>query len=424
MTSIFEWYEDLLSKTDDSDFNSGSIPDTETFNVKIHEENNILAEWDLTNDLRDDGMAFRNYTNTSLNVNVELLLMHEDLIEKYKDDESLLNILEISANHSLNSTSSTSSNPGNTLIFTVIGSACFAFVVGLIGLIIKARDNSLTRVVKITRVSGSLTCLLIAIFTIVEELMKYHDYFDAIKNLRRFFSVDLVSVVIGGSANCSLKALMISWKVFSVIIYVFQNVMLYHPFFFREHKKMLGRWFIRVSLFQSVTIFAGSLIWVFFLILLTSDDCNDIVDRAQKWNRAFLGVGCFGYFGSLILSFIFLIGYLRQNFNKEVKRSRSEAKNIVKTVIACSIEILFDLGVLVTYLAGLAPCLSFKPYQSMRFNFSNQPDGKSRCDERFRWWALNSSLSNCATNILLLQPVIQEIFYLLSELVAFIRQRK
>ena len=424
MTSIFEWYEDLLSKTDDSDLNSDSIPDTETFNVKIHEGNNILAEWDLSNDLREDGMAFRNYTNTSANVNVELLLMREELIEKFKDDQSLLNILEITSNHSLNSTSSTISNPGNTFIFGFIGFACFAFVVGLIGLIIKARDTSQTRVVKATRISGSLMCLSTAIFTIVEELMKYHEYFDAIKNLRRFLSVDLVSIVIGGSVNCSLKALMISWKVFTVIIYVFQNVMLYHPFFFREHKKILGRWFIRVSLFQSVTIFAGSLIWVFFLILLTSDDCNDIVDRAKEWNWAFLGVGCFGYFGSLILSFIFVIGYLRQNFNKEVKRSRSEAKNIVKTVIACSIEILFDLGVLVTYLTGLAPCLSFKPYQSMRFNFSNQPDGKSRCDESFRWWALDSGLSDCAANILLLQPVIQEIFFLLSELVAFIRQRK
>ena len=424
MTSIFDWYEDLLTKANNSDFETNTITETETFNVKIHEGNDIYVEWDLTDDLREDGMAFRNWSNKSLNMDFELLLMDENLKETFKDDESLQKILEISSNYSLNSTSSVSSNPSDLYIATVIGSGCLALVIGLAGLIVKTRDTSQTRVVMTTRVCASLMCVLTGIFTIVEEFMKYQQYFDGIKYFEHFFSVNLVSVVIGGSANSCLKALLISWKVFTVIIYVFQNVMLYRPFFFRAYKKVLGTWFLRASLFLSVIIFAVSLIWVYFLILLTDDDCENITERSETWNEAFLSLGCVGYAGSLILSFIYTVGYCRQNFNKEVKRSRSEAKNMGKTMIACSIEILFDVGVLVSYLTGKIPCMAYQPYASYRIRFSNQADGKSHCDERFRWWSLDSGLSDCGTAILLCQPVIQEIFFLLSELVAFLRQKK
>ena len=424
MTSIFEWYEDLLTKANNSDFERNTITETETFNVKIHEGNDVYVEWDLTNDLREDGMAFRNWSNKSLNMNFELLLMDEDLKEMFKDDESLQKILEISSNYSLNSTSSVSKNPSDLVISTVIASGSLALVIGLTGLIVKTRDTSQTRVVLTTRICASLMCILTGIFTVVEEFMNYQEYFDGIKYFERFFSVDLVSVVIGGSANSSLKALLISWKIFTAMIYVFVNVMLYRPFFFREHKKVLGTWFLRASLFQSVTIFAVSLIWVYFLILLTNDDCEDINGRSQMWNEAFLSVGCVAYAGSLILSFIYIVGYCRQNFNKKVKRSRSEAKNLSKTMIACSIEILFDVAVLLSYLTGRIPCLSYQPYASYRIRFSNQADGKSHCDVRFRWWSLDSGLSDCGTAILLCQPVIQEIFFLLSELVAFLRQKK
>ncbi|KAL5257013.1 hypothetical protein ACHWQZ_G012066 [Mnemiopsis leidyi] len=293
MTSILDWYEDLHSKTSDSDF--GAIPETNTFKVKIHEGNNVYADWDLSDDLREEGMAFRNYTNTSLNVNLELLLMHEDLIDKFKDDESLKNILELSNKHPLNSTTVSAADPGKPLIYTLIGLAILAILIGLVGLKVKTRVTSQTRVVRITRFSGSLVCILTGILSVVEEFVRSLTYFDADRSERLFYEeLQMSYVVIGGAANCFLKGLLISWKVFTVIINVFQNVMLHLPFLFCEHKKAFGRLFLRASLVQSVTILIGSLVWVFVLMVLENNDCDDIRARSEKWNLAFASVGGVG----------------------------------------------------------------------------------------------------------------------------------
>ena len=415
--SVFEWYEDLLSKTDKSDF---EVAETETFKMKIHKGENVFAEWDLTEELRDNGLAFKNYTNISENVYAEFVFIHEDLKDSVGNEESFKKIVELSLKNSIDSETTVDISPKKEFVYTFMGFGCLALAVGLVGLSIKLRGKSQNSVVKMARISCSIMCILTGIFTIIEECMKIKEFIDKKIGLVSH-TVEMASIVIGSAANSCLKALLMSWKVFTVIIYVFQIVMLYRPFFFREHKKSLGKCFIRTSLVQSAAILVGFLVWTILLILWTNDNCHDIFDRSEEWNAVFLSVCCFGYIGSLILSFIFVVGYYRQNF-KNFSRSKSETENMGKTMITCSIEILYNVGVLVTYMTGIVPCLTFTPFKSIEFGFVGRPDESVKCDERFRWWALDSGLSHCTIFILLCQPVIQESFFLLSELTDFLRK--
>ena len=424
MSGALEWFNDLLSKTDESDFEKNNVPDV--FEVWLHDEDTVYAEWDLSKELRENGMAFKNYTNASLNVDVKFMFIHEDLREKYKDEESFKKILEMTLNDSerawkevWNTTTTLTLEGSGVDIYVMIGLGSLAMLLGLIGLIIKTRAESPTRVVKVTRICGSLMCILTAINALLEEIMKRKSILNQ-SNVRHF-SVENGSIFTGGVSNALIKAFLISWKIFTLIIYVFQNIMLYRPFFFREHKRALGKWFLRASLSQSVLIVTGTLVWAIILILESNDVCDDIISRTKIWHITLLAFGGIGFCGSLLLSIIFLVGYYRKNVTS---LRQSEVKSIGKTMIACSIEILFDLVVIIILLTDQVTCLSFSPYHFFRFSFVHQPKEASKCDMRFKWWALDSGLSECTMMILLCQPILQEAFYVISEILAFCSKKK
>ena len=419
--STLEWYEDLLSKTSDSDFDVKSIPETDVFKLKVHTGDTVFAEWDLSDELKESGMAFKNYTNASQNIDAEFFFMHQDLVNKFQEDESFQNIHEKILNTSLEHkywNTTTRMTLGDTddlqaYTFGIVGFGSLALILGSVGLCVKIKAAPQAMVVKLTRISSSVICILTGILSVFAELM-------AMKGLIKARHFSVASTVAVSAAHVISKAMFISWKFFTVIIYAFQNIMLYRPFFFREHKKALGRWFFRVSIAQMVTIVVGFLVWAIILILVTSDLCDKIIDSSGIWNITLLLVASAGYSGSLVLSFVFVIGYYRQSVKK---LGQSEAKNTRKTLISCSVEILFDLIVVLAYWTSFADCLSFEPYQFVKFNFVYQPEGYSKCDERFRWWALNSGILPCTTYIFLCQPVIQEAFFVLSELAAFVNKK-
>ena len=421
--STLEWYEDLLKKTSESDFED-SFSESDIFKLKIHDGETVFAEWDLSDELKQNGIALKNYTNASQNIDAEFFFMHQDLVEKFQNDESFQNIQDKILNTSLEHkflNSETSATLGDGLpLFTnlIIGLGSASLILGCVGLIIKARSAAPARVVKVTRISGSVICTLAGIFSIVAESMTSKGM--ASSTTGRQFSATS-TMITASAASAALKAMLLSWKFFTVMIYIFQNIMLYRPFFFREHKKALGRWFLRVSLVQMVSIMVGFLTWAIILILGTSDLCNEIVDRAEVWNVTLIVFCGVGYGGSLVLSLVFVIGYYRQSVSE---LRQSETKNMRKTLVSCSTEILFDLMVVVAHWAHFVPCLSFKPYQlDMKFNFAGLEVKNSRCDQNFRWWTLNSGLSPCTTYIFLSQPVIQEIFFLLFEFVAVVKSK-
>ena len=393
------WFEELLSKTNGSDFDHKNTADS--FEVIVHEGDKVYAEWDITKELLENGMSRKHFFDADLNLDVELFFMH-----KLKHDESFKNLLERADNASKTFEFNGTTSGYNIMDGGLYSVTCLFYIQGVLTLLIGlvgSRASSQKGVVKVTRVTHSIWCIIVGILTIVPALEYSRD-------VSLQFSADLFWFVIRSLVAMLLKVFVMSLKVFTVIIYGFQNTMLYRPFYFREHRKAFSRWLLRISLGQTVSMFATFVGWSMILLFKFQKSCNGIETRAASWQKSLILVTTVGYVGSLFLCIIFLIGYCKNN-TKDV--GKSDTKNIKKTMISCSIEILFDLIVLVTYVAAPIDCFSmnFDAYGIEQTHIS------THCDLFVRFLALDVGLSRCSVAILILQPTIQELFFLISELV-------
>ena len=165
-----------------------------------------------------------------------------------------------------------------------------------------------------------------------------------------------------------------------------------------------------MSLGQIVAMLVTFIGWSMILLFKFEESCSGIEARAASWQIALTSLAILGYVCSLFLSIIFLIGYWKNN-NKDV--GKSQTKNIKKTMISCSIEILFDLIILAVYGALSINCFSF----DFEVFGIEQVHTSTKCDLYIRFMALDVGLSKCGVAILILQPTIQELFFLISELV-------
>ena len=94
-----EWYGELFSKANGSDFNKEEIPDH--FSVSVHDGDTLLSEWDITQDLLNDGMKWIDYSNSSLNVSLEFAFLHRDIAKRFRDEEYLKKMIERALNDTL-----------------------------------------------------------------------------------------------------------------------------------------------------------------------------------------------------------------------------------------------------------------------------------------------------------------------------------
>ena len=420
--NLSHWFEELLSKINGSEFDDRQIPDL--FEVTVHDGDKVYARWDITDELLNNGMIRKNYTNASLNVDIDLIFMHNQIKEQFKHEESFQRIMEMVMNHSstfdwnLTTTVdySLSHREGAVAYFSV--QSAVAIVVGLIGLAVKLRMSSgQARVAKVTRIVYPIWCIIVGILIIVDACMRFYDVSSKPEG-----STKMILIVIQITTLTLTKTLVMSMKMFTLIVYSFQNIMLYRPFFFREHKKALGKWFLRLSMFQSVALFVSFMTWSLILVLYNHDDANDCREtyhRARVWQIVLLTLTAAGYIGSCLLSLIFIIGYSWKN-SKDL--GQSEAKSIKKTVLACSIEIFFDFAIPFVRLVIPIRCFSFE--LGLFNNAANQVTFQSYCGMLVRLDSLDSGLSLCATSLLILQPIIQEFFALIYELIDYCTERK
>ena len=146
-------------------------------------------------------------------------------------------------------------------------------------------------------------------------------------------TAETLMITISAVSPVLLKVLLISLKLFTIVVYMFQNTMIYRPFFFRRNKKTLSRWVLRISAGQSAGVFIVLIAWSVVLVFNNEDgDCHDVIDRTHEWQITVQSLIWVGYLGSLLLSLIFTVGFYRKSAKKV---GGSERKNIMKTMVAC-----------------------------------------------------------------------------------------
>ena len=415
-----DWYNELFSNANGSDFNKHEIPDH--FSVSVHDGNTLLSEWDITQDLLDDGMKWINYTNSSLNVSLEFAFLHRDIVERFRDEEYLKKMIERALNDTMrygnlsgHIESVEHSYERNFLPQMYYSQGALTVFLGAVGLFVKLREKSQARVVKVTRISYSICSIFAGILLILSEFTRNvifakSNHFDELK---------VIYILLHGAAKTLLRALVVSLKIFTVFVYGFQNLMVFRPFYFREHKKALNKWFLRLSFFQSAGFFVGLTVWAAILVFvidhLNCIEFNRYADDLKLVMTVFAGTG---YTISLILSLSFAVGFYRKN-TKDL--GRKDNNNIKKTMIACTVEILFDIALPIGLSFASFKCFSAALYTaSIHFN-EVLASVDIECGIRVRLEALDGGMSRCILVFLLLQPVVQELVFFISLLVDYCR---
>ena len=410
-----DWFDQIFSQINDSDFNHEAIPDS--FSVSILDGENEIAHWDITEELQQNGISRINFTNSTLDVDLQFLFLHEDLAEELGNNDVFKNITSQAKIQSrelgLNATLSFDFDQSEMLSNLLCVQGALTLIVGAIGLFVKIKGEKKAKVVRFTGIAYSVWCIVTGILILLEQITKYSDTETVNSQNRAESMVFIISAI----SSVLLKVLLISLKFFTIVVYTFQNTMIYRPFFFRQHKNALSKWVLRMAIGQSSGVFISLATWSSVLLFYKGrEDCVDIFDRADDWK---ISVKVFlegGYVISGILSLIFAVGYYRKSSKKVGK---SEQNAIKKTMIACSIEILFDLSTMIASAAGQLTCAEF----SNLYHPDQIYVAESRCLISTRLYALQIDIGECYIKLLTVQPVIQETVGLITELVDYYRNR-
>ena len=407
-----DWFEQILSKVNGSFNSQEEIPDS--FSVSILDGENEIAHWDITEELQQSGISRINFTNSTLNVDLQLLFLHEDLAEELENNDVFKNITDQAKNDSmelgLNATYSFAHYQSDMLRNLLCAQGAFTFIVGAIGLFVKMKGEKKAKVVRFTGIAYSVWCIVTGILMLLEQITKYNDTETVNSQNRAESMVFIISAI----SSVLSKVLLISLKFFTIVVYTFQNTMIYCPFFFRQHKNALSKWVLRMAIGQSSGVCTSLAVWSSVLLFHESrEDCVNIFDRAVDWKITVKVLIEGGYTISGILSLIFAVGYYRKSSKKVGK---SEQNTIKRTMIACSIEILFDFSTIIASATGQLKCgkSEIMLYRSDRMYVAD-----SRCLISTRLYALQIDIGECFIKLLTVQPVIQETVGIITELVDF-----
>ena len=171
-----DWFEQILSKINGSSFNENEIPDH--FSASIFDNDKEIAHWDLTEEIKHNGIARINFTNATLNLDVQVLfiIMHEDFKDNLEDDEIFQNMMDQAMNYpdelglNANITFHYEAHAGSESLLYATGA--FALLVSMIGLLVKLKGTRRPQVVKVTGYAYSIWCIITGILMLVEQVTR------------------------------------------------------------------------------------------------------------------------------------------------------------------------------------------------------------------------------------------------------------
>ena len=209
----------------------------------------------------------------------------------------------------------------------------------------------------------------------------------------------------------TMKVSVFALKNHTIIVFSFQNILIYHPFYFEECKKNLARWLIRITSCQWAVSFCVPLISAMLFILSGLNDCSLIISVIFIWQCFYQGILIFGYLGSFILSIIYMVGFYKEN-KTDISSTASRRRSIKQTMVACCVEVICDLAALAYHILFASTCsLKIKKLDSGRVNTHVS---RNLCDTSMKITWLNSGVPVCVLWMMLVQQLLQEIVFVFA----------
>ena len=272
-----------------------------------------------------------------------------------------------------------------------IGLGISFFLVGILGLYLKMTDKHAKLVSKFVRSCVSVWCCVQGIFLVISGS-----------------AAKLYGLAISLAVRISIFAL----KNHTTILFTFQNILIYYPFYFEERKKKLANLLMNITTCQWVISVCVPLIGAVSFILCGLKDCSVVLQVAFVWQCIYQSLLILGYTGSFISSIVYMIGFYKES-KTNIISSAIRKQSIRQTMVACSVEVICDI-VIIGYHLVYASAFAFQGLKNANWLTANDFTSRNICDVSVKLALLDSGVPVCVVWIMMVQQLVQELVYVVA----------
>ena len=298
------------------------------------------------------------------------------------------------------------------------------FSTGILGLFIKVKAIE-NKAIKMIKCMNSIWSIVVGLTVSIINIIRF---VNAIKG-DKLSSIALNTSYIVG---IFLKISFVSYKWNAVLVYMFQNVMIFKPFFFRRCRRTLTKILGISIMLQWILMYSILYSWAIVVVILNAEGCFYYDINVINWRKAVFLLSIVPCMLSFGLSSAYLFGFYRENAssNSEVTIDETEKERravlIRQTVLSCGLEVISNICLISYISATMTNC--FKEALQVNSPFSNSIEkiaffdgsgdtvnGEVGCNYRIALEGLERG--SCAFYILMVsQPLLQELFLLVFRL--------
>ena len=346
----------------------------------------------MTDDLNKQGKVLLHFRNQSANISLVLYRVHHDMDELGNNSHEL-------AKRFRNNAANTTLDQNLMGMFYklpffhfVTGLAILLIIVGLAGLTIKLKKNGHEKAVKLTKCSGSVWMMLLGVMMSVSQATLWAGSVEQGGRRETYFQV-------AGTFTNLVRLAVLNYKVFTTTFYFFQNIVQFRLFSSSSYQKGFSSWLVNSTVARwvlSTTIFITICLFLTH-VQFDQEDCGKVHTKEDATEKLVVGLIYFTFIVSFLLSSSYLVGYYK-SYNSGNSENQINMKHVF---LMCSLEIILDLvAVLYVGLVGdncLATGQETQPYKVDR-----NCTGVETISNK-------DGVAECATPILMSQPLFQEI---------------
>ena len=328
---------------------------------------------DVLDDIETNGMVRLNFTNETSGIDFDMTFVEQSLVDKYVPDEVQRDIIR-SIMHAVNNFSINHDvkdfnyyenlDPKKMVVPAVQVLAGILFIaIGILGLV-KGMSDQGQKVVKYMRKSCHVSCMVIGSLFVFGEASNFITMVLAINNTH--FEITNTAILLKGATGIVFKQVVTAHKLQTFFVYCFQIIMVYDPFYFREHKASLGRKLCVHAATGWLATLTAFTAWAVSIILGDNIvQCKALEGMVYRWNVSLFGVSCTAFALCALTSCIYILTYVWSNRLLTVQSSINRRINHRSTITSCVIELVYDISML-AYLVSSKGSQAFREFTKVR----------------------------------------------------------